>query len=285
MSFMNKALLLAAVLLAAPLALRADEDEEPASGSTGPEAAEAARDKGYRADEPAPAGITGGAPAAPQAAPRAISVPAQRPLGVGGGSGSGAKAAGPGGGGVSAGRGISCEKSVPALTGGVVRKEIDFKKTMEGPVTPWEVPPNGAISYKFTAPASGGGTVFSTMGTNARPVATAINVSATPCDFDIEKTREGMKKGGCHMWGPVENGLTFAVGADAAKNKVLCTLKPGGIYYLNIRSLSHPDKGAVRDACADEIPFFKSQPKLRAACGGIWKMYGAYRKDSAPASR
>ncbi|UPT75067.1 MAG: hypothetical protein M0D55_04965 [Elusimicrobiota bacterium] len=269
---MNTPLLLAMLLLAAPAALRADDDA-PAAPASGPEAAEAARDKGYRAEEAPESSTTGGdsapdAPAAPRGDPRVLSVPAQRPLG----GGAGGRVASPGAGSGSASRGgagLACEKSVPALTGGVVRKEIDFAKTTNSSVTHWEIPPHGAVVYKFKTPPAGVGSFFSTMGTNARPVPSLMTVSTTPCDFDVEKARQTAKKGGCHAWSPVDGGVIFSIGGPV---KGMCTLKPDTVYYMSLRALTNPDQDNLRDGCADQFAYNPGPAGSRKVCGGIWKV-------------
>ncbi len=273
---MTKFLAAAALLsagLCLPAVLRADDDDAPAPASTTPDAAAAARDKGYRAEEADKASAPNEEESAPverHADKRAITPAAQRALG---GSGRSVSATGSGGG--ASGSGVACEDSVPKLAG-VQRKEIDLEKTLSAPVTSWSVPPNGAVSYKFKTPAAGAFTLFSTSGGQARPVATLQNVSETPCDFNVDKARKGADL--CYGWGPVENGIIFLVGGGKGK---ACTLKPNTVYYYNIRSLSNPDQGEARDACADEIPFFKSRPDLKAVCGGIWKLSGSV----APAAK
>jgi len=170
------------------------------------------------------------------------------------------------------GAGIACGDSVPKLAN-VIKKKFDFAKTAAGPVNDWDVAPNEAISYSFKTPASGTGKIFITMGHIGRPVPHLATISETACDFDVAKARKASAGGGgqnyCYAWGPSEGGLMFAIAPSKLNG---CVLKPNADYYFNIRSLSNPGQGEARDACADELPFFRSRPDLPRLCGGIWQL-------------
>ncbi len=272
--------LLAFVLILPAVAVRAqDEDEqtEEAPARKGPTAAEAARNKGYHADDDKPAATQAeddDAPAGGRPAQGSFTPPPPRQLGR---SGSRANDSAGGGGGASSGAGISCEKSDPKLTS-VIRKELNFTRVVEGPVVNWDVAPNEAISYRFKTPAAGVGTIFITMGHIGRPVSHLATLSQTACDFDVPKAKKAQGGGAagqdyCYAWGGSEGGLMFQIPSAKTKGAAKgCVLKPNADYYFNIRSLSNPGQGQARDACADEIPFFNSRPELPRLCGGIWQL-------------
>jgi hypothetical protein len=177
--------------------------------------------------------------------------------------------------------GLSCDKSDPPLTGGVIREtRPNLLRDTNKPIW-YEVGPNQALSIKFTAQKSGMGGFGTEMATNARTEPHMVNVSETPCDFDLKKTFAGNDWGGikrpgkpnpCYAFaavGPgitiVPEGQTLAPGANTA---AICFVKPGKTYYFNIRTFA-PDPN--RDMCAEDAKTMG--PSLK--CGGIWQFVGA----------
>ena len=163
------------------------------------------------------------------------------------------------GGGVddNSGGGISCDKTEPRLSGGVVKREFAL---VPGGVL-WEVPPNGAISYHFKTPASGTGSFISVPSNpNARPEPFLTSVSETPCDFNYKKAGKDL----CYSWdtGGDTGGVIFRIASGS--NSKACTLKPNTDYFLNVRTLTNPAREAApRDSCA--VDAFRP-----ARCGGLW---------------
>jgi len=272
--------LMVAGVLSLSAQLRADDGEDAETqDAAAPVAAEAARNKGFKAEaaNTAPATDTKvGAPIEHPSQPKtSFTPPPRRPLGAaerraaGSVSGDAAPSA----------SGISCEKSDPPLTR-VIHKDFPNRKGDPNSGT-WAVGPNEAISYKFTAPKSGGGGFSTDLGTNARIVPHMITVSETPCDFDGVKAVSGRQVGPnepkpkfvpCYEAagpGGTINFATIGLALPPGTPTVhICWLKPGKTYYFNIRTyLPFPD----RDACAEEARTFG--PNLR--CGGIWGYTGA----------
>ena len=247
----------------------------------GQDAASAARDKGYKAEaaattpEEAPQEdtIPSERPSEPKSS---IALPPQRPLGS-----AERRAAASGTGGTEAGSsaGISCEQSAPPLTR-VIR--VDFPDLITGRVWPFTYGPNEAISVKFTTPLSGFGgfTTYEHVSAGA-PTPMLINVSETPCDFNVETSMAGATAravGGpaliskwdpCHNFNGDSGTISIARVGQVLPTGVapwtVCRVKPGKTYYFNMRSFENR-----RDACAELV---KTHPNLK--CGGIWQFNGS----------
>lgn len=279
---MNKTALalMAACVLSLCLPLRAEDDdaEEPKESATSAAAA-AARNKGYKTDETqiAPS-ADDEAPVERHSDPRTLTqAPPQRPLGA-----AERRAASAAGGASSgAGGGISCDKSSPPLTR-VIREERPNLLRGTNKIEEFVLGPNEAISYKFIAQKSGWGGFQTNEGTNARRVSTLLSVSETPCDFDAAKALAGSDQGGnaprrksnpCYAYaiGPGAVITVLPEGQVVSPGKPtnhLCVLKPGKVYYFNIRSFAaNPN----RDACAESAKTMG--PNLK--CGGIWQFIGS----------
>lgn len=268
-------LLLAATLVFAAPPVRAQDEEAAPSGK--PEAAAAARDKGYRAEEAEQKSTEADEAEGPterHADTRVISAVPQRQLGAGASNG---QSGGAGSGGASGGAGKSCEASVPKLTK-VYRKELNFfDKINRGTVIKYGLAANEAVTYRFKTPASGAGFLKTEMGSDYRPASVLLSVSETPCDFDTEKALR--KDPGCYNWSGGE--VRFQIAPANAKGYGSCILKPETYYYFNIRHLNQSETGQPQDSCAAQADFFKSSG-IKPVCGGIWVAIGNFKwKDEA----
>jgi hypothetical protein len=268
------AALVFALAVSGALAAEGEEETAPSAAPT-PAASSAVLTKGYRAEE---------APAAPQPdateeAPvqrrgetkTLVTAPPQRPLGA-----VERRAAALGGEGeASTNAGISCDKSEPALTGGVTRKERASLTKDSGIPEAFTLAPNQALSVKFTAPQSGGGGFSIIAATNARWEQMFMTISKTPCDFDVKKLLASADRGpnfpraipaACYGYAPGE-GAAINVMADGQAvppglyKPAICFITPGKTYYLNIRTLS---TNPTRDACAEDAKTMGANLK----CGG-----------------
>jgi len=280
---MNKPLLAltigASLALAVPLRAQGEGGED---SKQDPTPAAAALNKGYKAEVASPspeAEPEDGPPVESQGEPPAAAkTPPQRPLGAV------ARQAAASGGSVvtdAAVPGLSCDKSDPPLTGGVIREDRPNIARESGPgnYVWYAIGPNEALSIKFTAPSRGLGGFVTDMATNARPEAHLTNVSETPCDFDVKKTFAGSPYGGitrpgkhnaCYQFGAVNTLITivptgqpFPPGASTAH---ICFVKPGKTYYYNIRTFA-PDPN--RDMCAEDAKTMR-WPGMK--CGGLLKV-------------
>ncbi|MCM2268383.1 MAG: hypothetical protein NDI60_11505 [Elusimicrobiales bacterium] len=157
------------------------------------------------------------------------------------------------------GAGVACKDSIPALAG-VKSEPLPSWDWLSGRVVYFSLKPNEALSYKFTAPDKGYIRFVTQEATNARQVNLLISVSETPCDFDARKAAANVR-GKCHAM--MKFPQVDAVISGAVDG---CRLQAGKTYYFNIRTyLDNP----VRDACAAELPFFRSVNQ-QPLCGGIF---------------
>lgn len=276
MRYPSFALLASTGLLLFALPLRAQEEEAEAPQAEAPkhEAAAAARNKGYHAEDATKAATQAeddDAPAEGRPAQGSFTPPPPRQLGR---SGSRANDSAGGGGGSASGGGISCEKSVPRVAS-VHKREINFfDKINRGNVIRYALAPHEAASWHFKTPDSGYGLIEEGMGTFATPVPMMLTISETPCDFDtvkaLSKTKENIATTACYQMNPNGGSVAFQL----APLKTLgygCVLKPNTDYYFNARALAQDG----HDTCADVTLAKKS-------CGGIWTAHGNFKwKDEA----
>lgn len=266
-------------LLLSVVARAEDGDDAPAPGSGRPEAAAAARDKGYQADK-AEAGVVPGDsdeanPIERHDAPGSSNglqspPPAQRKIGKGSDTDS------PSGGGVGGGGGVACEKSIPALTA-VHRYELPDLASMVGRVFDYQMRPNEAVSFKFTAPKSGSGGFALNETPYVPSVMAYATISSVPCDFSTSGGLDpnGVISGSCHI-GRVFPNVSFTVNGSG-KLGTGCGVKPGGTYYFNIRFLGWNGKEksvAYEDSCASLIKQFG--PGANGKCGGLFSFNGSF---------
>ncbi len=120
----------------------------------------------------------------------------------------------------------------------------------------FDMGPNEALTYKFTADTLGVGSVTIGDSTQVPLVATFMSLSTTPCDFDASKLVMGAGRSFCYSSQPLENSLAYEVTSGNVSFALNCKLIPGNTYYLNVR---FQQGGTTADSCA---------PRGGAHCGG-----------------
>lgn len=142
-----------------------------------------------------------------------------------------------------------CDNTQPAITSSW-QHNIDFyQHGLQGQYDSFDMAPNEALTYAFTAIETGPGQIF--VGTNGLvPLpANFLSISTKPCDFDVTKLIPGPTRDFCYVTAPVDNQLSWIVTTGAAN--FTCKMVPGTTYYLNLRWQDAAPGGAnTVDSCA-----------------------------------